>query len=203
MDKRIVAMDLVEMISGTRFRGDFEERIKAFLSDAEAEGNVILFVDELHMLMGAGASGGGSMDAANILKPMLARGGVQLIGATTRDEYRRYIEKDSAFERRFQPVEVPEPDQADAVRILNGLRKKYEDFHGLSITDGALKAAVELSSRYIQDRFLPDKAVDLIDEAAAKIRTKGLTAPPGYDPAGAGNHKSQQGKESRSQQTGI
>ncbi|HIQ97079.1 MAG TPA: ATP-dependent Clp protease ATP-binding subunit [Candidatus Limivivens merdigallinarum] len=178
MDKRIVAMDLVEMISGTRFRGDFEERIKAFLSDAEAEGNVILFVDELHMLMGAGASGGGSMDAANILKPMLARGGVQLIGATTRDEYRRYIEKDSAFERRFQPVEVPEPDQADAVRILNGLRKKYEEFHGLSITDGALKAAVELSSRYIQDRFLPDKAVDLIDEAAAKVRTKGLTAPP-------------------------
>lgn len=178
MDKKIVAMDLVGMLSGTRFRGDFEERIKAFLSEAEAEGNVILFVDELHMLMGAGASGGGSMDAANILKPMLARGGVQLIGATTRDEYRRYIEKDAAFERRFQPVEVPEPDQADAVRILSGLRKKYEEFHGLHITDDALKAAVELSSRYIQDRFLPDKAVDLIDEAAAKVRTKGLTTPP-------------------------
>ena len=176
-DKKIISMDLVGMLSGTRYRGDFEERMKQFLSDAENEGNIILFIDELHMLMGAGA-GGGTVDAANILKPVLARSGLQVIGATTQQEYRRYVEKDSAFERRFQPVEVPEPDKGAAMEILSGLRPKYEKFHGLKITNEALKAAVELSDRYIQDRFLPDKAVDLMDEAASRVRTKGLTIPP-------------------------
>lgn len=151
-DKKIISMDLVGMLSGTRYRGDFEERMKQFLSDAENEGNIILFIDELHMLMGAGA-GGGTVDAANILKPVLARSGLQVIGATTQQEYRRYVEKDSAFERRFQPVEVPEPDKGAAMEILRGLRPKYEKFHGLKITNEALKAAVELSDRYIQNEF--------------------------------------------------
>ena len=177
-DKRIVSMDLVGMLSGTRFRGDFEERMKSFIEEAESEGDVILFIDELHMIMGAGAGSSETMDAANILKPVLARGGLQVIGATTQKEYRQYIEKDAAFERRFQPVEVVEPDKENAVKILAGLRKKYEEFHGLKITDAAVKAAVDLSERYIQDRFLPDKAVDLMDEAASRIKTRGLTTPP-------------------------
>ena len=176
-NKRIVAMDLVGMLSGARFRGDFEERMKTFLEEAEADGNVILFIDELHMIMGAGAGASETMDAANILKPILARGGLQVIGATTLREYRRHIEKDAAFERRFQPVAVEEPDQEDAVRILMGLKGKYESYHGLTITDDAVRAAVSLSSRYIQDRFLPDKAVDLMDEAASRIKTRGLTTP--------------------------
>ena len=177
-DKRIVSMDPVGMLSGTRFRGDFEERMKSFIEEAESEGDVILFIDELHMIMGAGAGSSETMDAANILKPVLARGGLQVIGATTQKEYRQYIEKDAAFERRFQPVEVVEPDKENAVKILAGLRKKYEEFHGLKITDAAVKAAVDLSERYIQDRFLPDKAVDLMDEAASRIKTRGLTTPP-------------------------
>lgn len=177
-NKRIVAMDLVGMLSGARFRGDFEERMKTFLEEAEADGNVILFIDELHMIMGAGAGASETMDAANILKPILARGGLQVIGATTLREYRRYIEKDAAFERRFQPVAVEEPDQEDAVRILMGLKGKYESYHGLAITEEAVRAAVRLSARYIQDRFLPDKAVDLMDEAASRIKTRGLTTPP-------------------------
>ena len=176
-NKRIVAMDLVGMLSGARFRGDFEERMKTFLEEAEADGNVILFIDELHMIMGAGAGASETMDAANILKPILARGGLQVIGATTLKEYRRHIEKDAAFERRFQPVAVEEPDQEDAVKILMGLKGKYEAYHGLTITDDAVRAAVNLSSRYIQDRFLPDKAVDLMDEAASRIKTRGLTTP--------------------------
>ena len=176
-NKRIVAMDLVGMLSGARFRGDFEERMKTFLEEAEADGNVILFIDELHMIMGAGAGASETMDAANILKPILARGGLQVIGATTLKEYRRHIEKDAAFERRFQPVAVEEPDQEDAVRILMGLKGKYESYHGLTITDDAVRAAVNLSSRYIQDRFLPDKAVDLMDEAASRIKTRSLTTP--------------------------
>lgn len=176
--KRIVSLDLVGMLSGARFRGDFEERMKNFLEEAEADGDVILFIDELHMIMGAGAGASETMDAANILKPVLARGGLQVIGATTLKEYRRHIEKDAAFERRFQPVDVEEPDQEDAVRILMGLKGKYEAFHGLSISDEAVRAAVELSVRYIQDRFLPDKAVDLMDEAASRIKTRGLTTPP-------------------------
>ena len=176
-NKRIVAMDLVGMLSGARFRGDFEERMKTFLEEAEADGNVILFIDELHMIMGAGAGASETMDAANILKPILARGGLQVIGATTLKEYRQHIEKDAAFERRFQPVAVEEPDQEDAVRILMGLKGKYESYHGLTITDDAVRAAVNLSSRYIQDRFLPDKAVDLMDEAASRIKTRSLTTP--------------------------
>lgn len=176
-NKRIVAMDLVGMLSGARFRGDFEERMKTFLEEAEVDGNVILFIDELHMIMGAGAGASETMDAANILKPILARGGLQVIGATTLKEYRRYIEKDAAFERRFQPVAVEEPDQEDAVRILMGLKGKYESYHGLTITEDAVRAAVSLSSRYIQDRFLPDKAVDLMDEAASRIKTRSLTTP--------------------------
>ena len=177
-DKKIISLDLVGMLSGTRFRGDFEERMQKFLEEAEADGDTILFIDELHMIMGAGAGASESMDAANILKPVLARGGLQVIGATTLKEYRQHIEKDAAFERRFQPVPVEEPGRADAVSILMGLRGKYEAFHGLKITDEAVKAAVDLSDRYIQDRFLPDKAVDLMDEAASRIRTRGLTTPP-------------------------
>lgn len=136
-DKRIIAVDLVGMLSGARFRGDFEERMKNFLEEADAEGNVILFIDELHMIMGAGAGASETMDAANILKPVLARGGLQVIGATTLQEYRRHIEKDAAFERRFQPIAVEEPDQEDAVKILLGLKEKYEAYHGLTITDDA------------------------------------------------------------------
>lgn len=177
-DKKIISLDLVGMLSGTRFRGDFEERMQKFLEEAEADGDTILFIDELHMIMGAGAGASESMDAANILKPVLARGGLQVIGATTLKEYRQHIEKDAAFERRFQPVPVEEPDREDAVSILMGLRGKYEAFHGLKITDEAVKAAVDLSDRYIQDRFLPDKAVDLMDEAASRIRTRGLVTPP-------------------------
>lgn len=175
---RLIAVDLVGMLSGARFRGDFEERMKTFLKEAEAEKNVILFIDELHTIMGAGAGGSEAMDAANILKPVLARGGLQVIGATTQKEYRRYIEKDAAFERRFQPVEVTEPGEEDAVRILMGLKEKYEAFHGLAITEEAVKAAVTLSARYIADRFLPDKAVDLMDEAASRIKTRSLEMPP-------------------------
>ena len=177
-DKKIISIDLVGMLSGARFRGDFEERMKTFLEEAERDGNVILFIDELHMIMGAGAGASETMDAANILKPVLARGGLQVIGATTLKEYRRHIEKDAAFERRFQPVTVEEPDKEDAVRILMGLKGRYEAYHGLTITEEAVRAAVELSDRYIQDRFLPDKAVDLMDEAASRIKTRGMTTPP-------------------------
>ena len=177
-DKKIISLDLVGMLSGARFRGDFEERMKTFLEEAERDGNVILFIDELHMIMGAGAGASETMDAANILKPVLARGGLQVIGATTLKEYRRHIEKDAAFERRFQPVTVEEPDKEDAVRILMGLKGRYEAYHGLTITEEAVRAAVELSDRYIQDRFLPDKAVDLMDEAASRIKTRGMTTPP-------------------------
>ncbi|MGI6153722.1 MAG: ATP-dependent Clp protease ATP-binding subunit [Christensenellaceae bacterium] len=178
-EKRILSLDLTGMISGTRFRGDFEERIQAFLDDAIKAGDVILFLDELHMLVGAGAgSGEGTMDAANIFKPVLGRGELQVIGATTLKEYRKHIEKDAALERRFQPVMVEQPTREDSIQILMGLRERYESFHELTITDDAVTAAVELSERYIQDRFLPDKAIDLLDEAAARIRTRGITVPP-------------------------
>ncbi len=179
--KRIIELDLAGMLSGTRFRGDFEERIKTFLEEAEAEEDVILFLDELHTLVGAGASDG-AMDAANILKPELSRGDLQVIGATTPKEYSRYIEKDSALERRFQPVSVSEPGQEETYRILKGLQAEYEEFHELTITDEALHAAVELSSRYIGDRYLPDKAIDLIDEAASRVRSRNTSVPEELEP---------------------
>ncbi len=174
--KRIIELDLSGMLSGTRFRGDFEERIKGFLAEAKEEENVILFLDELHTLVGAGA-GDGAMDAANILKPELARGDLQVIGATTPKEYTQYVEKDAALERRFQPVTVEEPNQEETYEILKGLQPQYEEFHELVITDDALHAAVTLSSRYIGDRYLPDKAIDLIDEAAARVRSRNTSVP--------------------------
>ena len=168
-DKRLLTLDLSGMIAGSKYRGEFEERIKKVISEVRSSGNVILFIDELHTIIGAGGAEG-AIDASNILKPSLARGEVQIIGATTLNEYRKYIEKDSALERRFQPVNVDEPSEDEAVEILKGLRKAYEDHHSVTITDDALVSAVKLSKRYINDRFLPDKAIDLIDEAASKTR---------------------------------
>ena len=175
--KRLVMLDLTKLVSGAKFRGDFEERIKGCIEEAIAAGDVILFIDELHTIIGAGA-GDGSMDAANILKPALSRGRLQVIGATTLGEYRKRVEKDPALERRFQTIIVGEPSQEDAVKILLGLRARYEKHHKLTITDQAIEAAVKLSARYIQDRYLPDKAIDLVDEAASRVRTGNLTAPP-------------------------
>ncbi|HBU11907.1 MAG TPA: ATP-dependent Clp protease ATP-binding subunit ClpC [Clostridiales bacterium] len=175
--KRVVMLDLAGMLAGSKFRGEFEERLKDALDELKKDGNVILFIDELHTLIGAGAAEG-AMDAANILKPMLARGEMQVIGATTMDEYRKHIEKDAALARRFQPVNVGEPSQEEALEILEGLRDRYEAHHKVQITDEALKAAVDLSTRYIMDRFLPDKAIDLIDEAASKVRINMFTSPP-------------------------
>ena len=177
-DKRVVALDLTGMVAGTKYRGDFEERITKAIDEVKQSSDVILFIDELHTIVGAG-SAEGSTDAANILKPSLARGEFQIIGATTLNEYRKFIEKDSALERRFQPVTVGEPSEEEAFLILKGLRDKYEAHHKVKITDEALQAAVTLSSRYITDRFLPDKAIDLIDEAASKVRLNAYTAPDG------------------------
>lgn len=176
-DKRVVALDLTGMVAGTKYRGDFEERIKTAIDEVKKAGNVILFIDEVHTLVGAGSSEG-STDAANMLKPQLARGDLQVIGATTINEYRKYIEKDAALERRFQPLTVGEPTEDDAVQILKGLRDRYEAHHKVRITDEAIDAAVKLSSRYISDRYLPDKAIDLIDEASSRVRLNNLTAPP-------------------------
>ena len=175
-DKRIVALDLTGMLAGTKYRGDFEERIKNAIDEVKQSKNTILFIDELHTIIGAG-SAEGSADAANILKPSLARGDFQVIGATTLEEYRKYIEKDAALERRFQPVTVGEPSEEDAKKILTGLRDRYEAHHKVKISDEAIDAAVRLSSRYIADRFLPDKAIDLIDEAASRVRLAALTSP--------------------------
>jgi len=175
--KRVVALDLTGMVAGTKYRGDFEERIKNALDEVKNAGDVILFIDEMHTLIGAG-SAEGAVDAANILKPSLSRGELQVIGATTLEEYRKHIEKDAALERRFQPIMVGEPTLEEAVLILKGLRDRYEAHHKVKITDQAIDAAVNLSSRYISDRFLPDKAIDLIDEAASKVRLSALTAPP-------------------------
>ncbi|MCH5316196.1 MAG: ATP-dependent Clp protease ATP-binding subunit [Eubacterium sp.] len=174
--KKIVALDLTSMVAGTKYRGDFEERIKKAMDEVKSAGNVILFIDEVHTIMGAGAAEGAT-DAANILKPSLARGEIQVIGATTIDEYRKNIEKDAALERRFQSVMVGEPTEDEAIQILKGLRDKYEAHHKVKISDDAIENAVKMSSRYIADRFLPDKAIDLIDEAASRVRLKALTMP--------------------------
>ena len=175
-NKRIISLDLTGMIAGTKYRGDFEDRISNAINEVKQAGNIILFIDELHTIIGAG-SAEGSADTANILKPSLARGDFQVIGATTINEYRKYIEKDAALERRFQPVTVGEPSEEEAVEILRGLRDRYEAHHKVKITDEAIDAAVKLSSRYIADRFLPDKAIDLIDEAASRVRLRTYTAP--------------------------
>ena len=174
--KRVVSIDISSMVAGAKYRGDFEERIKKSLNEVKKAGDVILFIDEIHTIVGAG-SAEGAIDAANILKPMLARGEIQLVGATTINEYRKYIEKDAALERRFSPVTVQEPSIEDTIKILEGIRDKYEAHHNVKITNEAIKAAVNLSVRYINDRFLPDKAIDLIDEAASKIRLKSYSEP--------------------------
>ena len=178
-NKRVVSLDMASMIAGAKYRGDFEERIKKALKEVKKAGDVIIFIDEIHTIVGAG-SAEGAVDAANILKPLLARGEIQLIGATTLKEYRKYIEKDAALERRFSPVTVNEPTEEEATQILFGLRDKYEAHHNVKITDEAIKAAVELSSRYINDRYLPDKAIDLIDEAASKVRMSSYTEPDSF-----------------------
>ncbi len=174
--KRVVSLDMASMVAGAKYRGDFEERIKKALNEVKKAGDVILFIDEIHTIVGAG-SAEGAVDAANILKPLLARGDIQLIGATTLNEYRKYIEKDSALERRFSPVIVNEPSKEDTIKILEGISDKYEAHHNVKITKEAIRAAVELSTRYINDRYLPDKAIDLIDEAASKVRMKTYTEP--------------------------
>lgn len=176
-DKQLYTLDLGSLVAGSRYRGDFEERLKKVLKEIRTRGDIILFIDEIHTLVGAGAAEG-AIDAASILKPMLARGELQTIGATTLDEYRKHIEKDAALERRFQPIQVKEPSVAHAIEILKGLRDRYEAHHRVTITDGALTSAATLSERYISDRFLPDKAIDLIDEAGARLRIRRMTAPP-------------------------
>ena len=175
-DKRVVTMDISGMVAGSKYRGDFEERLKKALEEVKKAGNIILFIDEIHTIVGAGAAEG-AIDAANILKPMLARGEIQLIGATTLNEYRKYIEKDAALERRFSPVILGEPSQNDTIKILKGIRDKYEAHHGVKITDEAIESAVKMSVRYINDRFLPDKAIDLIDEASSRAKLKTYTEP--------------------------
>ena len=177
IDKRILLLDLSGMVAGTKYRGEFEERIRAVLDEVRRDGNVILFIDEVHTIVGAG-SAEGAVDAANILKPALGRGEIRVIGATTLEEYRKFIEKDAALERRFQSVQIGEPDEGKALQILQGLRPKYEAYHGLSIEDEALRTAVTLSKRYLPDRFLPDKAIDLIDEAAASVKLSARSASP-------------------------
>ncbi len=176
-DKQIYTLDLGALVAGSRYRGDFEERLKKVLKEIKTRGDVVLFIDEIHTLVGAGAAEG-AIDAASILKPMLARGELQTIGATTLDEYRKYIEKDAALERRFQPIQVAEPSIALTIDILRGLRDRYEAHHRITITDSALTAAAQMADRYISDRFLPDKAIDLIDEAGARLRIRRMTAPP-------------------------
>ncbi|MBW9154686.1 ATP-dependent Clp protease ATP-binding subunit [Clostridium estertheticum] len=176
-DKRVITLDISSMVAGSKYRGEFEERLKKVMKEIVVAGNIIIFIDEIHTIIGAGGAEG-AIDASNILKPSLARGEIQCIGATTIDEYRKHIEKDAALERRFQPIIVGEPSKQEAVEILKGLRDKYEAHHRVKITDGAIEAAVNLSHRYIADRYLPDKAIDLIDEAGAKVRIRNLTAPP-------------------------
>src|SRR5918994_626300 len=177
--KQIYTLDLAALVAGSKYRGEFEERLKKVMKEITQRGDIILFIDELHNLVGAGAAEG-AIDAASILKPALARGELQTIGATTLDEYRKYLERDSALERRFQQIRVDQPSTEETVQILKGLRDRYEQHHKVEITDEALEAAAELADRYISDRFLPDKAIDLIDEAASRMRIKSMTSPPVY-----------------------
>src|ERR671930_2279732 len=176
-NKQIYTLDLAALVAGSKYRGEFEERLKKVMKEITQRGDIILFIDELHTLVGAGAAEG-AIDAASILKPMLARGELQTIGATTRDEYRKYLEKDAALERRFQPIDVQEPSVPHTIEILKGLRDRYEAHHRVNFTDDALVAAANLADRYISDRFLPDKAIDLIDEAGSRMRLRRLSAPP-------------------------
>src|SRR5918993_2158831 len=178
-NKQIYTLDLAALVAGSKYRGEFEERLKKVMKEITQRGDIILFIDELHNLVGAGAAAG-AIDAANILKPSLARGELQTIGATTLDEYRKYIERDAALERRFQPVLVEEPSVEETVEILRGIKERYEQHHRLEISDDALKAAAELAARYVPDRFLPDKAIDLVDEAASRVRMQRASAPPSY-----------------------
>ena len=177
--KQLYTLDLGALVAGSRYRGDFEERLKKVLKEIRTRGDIILFIDELHTLVGAGAAEG-AIDAASILKPMLARGELQTIGATTLDEYRKHLEKDAALERRFQPIKVEEPSVAHTIEILKGLRERYEAHHRVTITDQAIVAAANLADRYISDRHLPDKAIDLIDEAGSRLRIRRMQAPPDY-----------------------
>lgn len=194
LDKRVLTLDLASVVAGTKFRGEFEERLKKVMEEIRNAGNIIIFIDELHTLIGAGAAEG-AIDAANILKPALARGELQCIGATTLDEYRKYIEKDAALERRFQPIKVDQPSATEALEILRGLRDRYEAHHRVKISDEAIEAAVKLSDRYITDRFLPDKAIDLMDEAASRVRLQSYVAPPGIKEKEADLDKIRQEKE--------
>src|SRR5690606_30955783 len=175
-NKRVMILDMGTVVAGTKYRGEFEDRLKKVMDEIRNAGNVILFIDELHKLIGAGGAEG-AIDASNILKPALARGELQCVGATTLDEYRKYIEKDAALERRFQPIQVDEPTIDETIQILKGLRDRYEAHHRVTITDEAIEAAAELSHRYITDRFLPDKAIDLIDEAGSRVRLRSYTIP--------------------------
>ncbi len=185
-DHDVIALDLGAMVAGAKYRGEFEDRLKAVLREVkESNGQIILFIDELHTIVGAGSTGDSSMDAGNMLKPALARGELHAIGATTLDEYRKYIEKDAALERRFQTVMVSEPTVEDTIAILRGLKEKYEIHHGVRITDAAIVACAELSNRYISDRFLPDKAIDLMDEAASRLRIEIDSMPEEVDLADA------------------
>jgi ATP-dependent Clp protease ATP-binding subunit ClpC len=177
MGKRLLTLDIGSLVAGTKYRGEFEERLKKIIEEVKNSGNCVLFIDELHTLVGAGAAEG-AVDAANILKPSLARGELQTIGATTLDEFRKYIERDAALERRFQPVLVEEPSIEDTIEILKGIKERYEQHHRLEISDEAIKAAAELGSRYVPDRFMPDKAIDLVDEAASRVRMQRASAPP-------------------------
>lgn len=175
--KKVIQLDMGLLIAGTKYRGEFEERLKKIMDEIRLSGNIILVIDEMHTLIGAGAAEG-AIDAANILKPALSRGEIQVIGATTNDEYRKYVEKDPALERRFQPIVIEEPSVDDTIAIIKGLRHKYEEHHKLNISDEAIVAATELSYKYITDRYLPDKAIDIIDEACSKVRIKSSSLPP-------------------------
>ena len=202
LNKRVLTLDIGSLVAGTKYRGEFEERLKKIIEELRNTNDAVLFIDELHTLVGAGAAEG-AIDAANILKPPLARGELQCIGATTLDEYRKYIERDAALERRFQPVMVEEPTLEQTIEILMGIRERYEQHHKVTITDEAVKAAADLSIRYITDRHLPDKAIDLIDEAAIRVRLRHASAPPALREAQKDLERDHQGEGRGDQQPGV